>query len=86
MLNAAQEAVVVTVDALHFDRLPATPARIGTYTNPPMSTDEAKTIARLLAGEGYLRSRDDGDGIVYYELTHLGDRYVQSVVEREGVG
>jgi predicted transcriptional regulator len=81
MLNAAQEAVVVTVDALYLDRQLAS-ARIGVYANPPMSTDEASTIARLLAGEGYLLERHD-DGTLYYELTHQGVKYVQSLIERE---
>jgi hypothetical protein len=85
VLNAAQEAVLMAVDACRFERVLATPARVCVIDSgsPPFDADEVRKHAEVLRCDQYVRVEvDQESGAIHYELTQRGEDYATQVAAR----
>src|SRR5207253_746982 len=82
MLSDAEESVLVTIDALTFDRVMPTLGRIAEYARPEMSIAAVHLTARRLGQRGFLLGHAQ-NGLTWYSLSEQGDDAVQALVERE---
>lgn len=88
MLNAANENVLMAVDALWLEREPATRGVVASRTSPQLSMEEVGVLLTMLHLDGYVRTEQTAiDEPWSYVPTERGRAEVQRVVNAaDGAG
>lgn len=83
MLNAANENVLVAVDACQAERVVPVLGGVMRFTKPALERREVEPLLSNLISEGYVKSRAPGIACpTEYQLTERGDEYLRVLTTR----